>query len=328
MVSTGTTKEVSRPGDRFIPSVRPPRKRFLDSLDRADQKLFEKHLHEPAEYVYSRKFKLARTEREFFGKTGAAAALKNCSKADLTTPDSDKMGSAGPSHTAETERFLFDRYNYVRYRIYNILQAHADRVFPVKASRDFLLWARRAHQLRSEIIQRNMPLVMSMIKRSRLAGLDYNDMISEGNLALIRSVEKFDTARGFKFSTYSCRAILKSFSRLAMRTGRYRGMFPVELTTELEKSDYVERKRIAAEEDFVDDLKLILTANLAHLNEVENTVIRERFALDTIADDEPHLKTLEQVGRIIGVTKERVRQIQNKALKKIKVALEDDVVAA
>ncbi|MCH8913911.1 MAG: hypothetical protein IIA33_10135, partial [Planctomycetes bacterium] len=141
------------------------------------------------------------------------------------------------------------------------------------------------------------------------------------------SVEKFDTARGFKFSTYSCRAILKSFSRLAMRTGRYRGMFPVELTTELEKSDYIERKRIAAEEDFVDDLKLILTANLAHLNDVENTVIRERFALDT-TDDEPNHKTLEQVGRIIGVTKERVRQIQNKALQKIKVVLEDDVVAA
>jgi DNA-directed RNA polymerase sigma subunit (sigma70/sigma32) len=44
--------------------------------------------------------------------------------------------------------------------------------------------------------------------------------------------------------------------------------------------------------------------------------------------DEPNLKTLEQVGRIIGVTKERVRQIQNKALQKIKVALEEDVVAA
>ncbi len=327
MVSTGTTKESGRPGERFIPCVRPPRKSFLDSLARADLKLLDKHLSEPAEYVYSDKFKLARTEREFFGKTGTAAALKKLPRAGLTTPDSDKMGSTKPAHSAEIERFLFDRYNYTRYRIYNILQAHADRVLPVKASRDFLLWARRAHQLRSEIIQRNMPLVLSMTKRSRLGGLDYNDMISEGNLALIRSVEKFDTARGFKFSTYSCRAILKSFSRLAMRTGRYRGMFPVELTTEMEKSDYIERKRVAAKEDFVDDLKHILTANLAHLNEVENTVIRERFALDT-TDDEPNLKTLEQVGRIIGVTKERVRQIQNKALKKIKVALEEDVVAA
>jgi RNA polymerase sigma factor (sigma-70 family) len=326
MVSSGTSKEASRPGERFIPTVLPPRKSFLDSLSRADLKLLDKHLQEPAEYVYSPKFKLARTEREFFGKSGAACPGKR-PKTDLTTPDSNKMGSGSPSHSAESERFLFDRYNYTRYRIYNILQAHAGRVLPIKASREFLLWARRAHQLRSEIIQINMPLVLSMTKRSRLAGLDYNDMISEGNLALIRSVEKFDTARGFKFSTYSCRAILKSFSRLAMRTGRYRGMFPVELTTELEKSDYIERKRVAAKEDFVDDLKHILTANLAHLNDVENTVIRERFALDT-TEDVPNLKTLEQVGRIIGVTKERVRQIQNKALKKIKVALEDDVAAA
>ena len=172
MVSTGTTKEESRPGERFIPSVRPPRKSFLDSLDRADQKLFDKHLHEPAEYVYSPKFKLARTERQFFGKSAGAAELKKCSQAGLTTPDSDKMGSSKPSHSAETERFLFDRYNYARYRIYNILQAHADRALPVKASRDFLLWARRAHQLRSEIIRTNMALVMSMTKRSRLVGLD------------------------------------------------------------------------------------------------------------------------------------------------------------
>ncbi len=103
MVSTGTTKEASRPGERFIPSARLPRKSFLDSLDRADLKLFDKHLNEPAEYVYSAKFKLARTEREFFGKTGTTAALKERPRVGLTTPDSDKMGSAGPSHSAETE---------------------------------------------------------------------------------------------------------------------------------------------------------------------------------------------------------------------------------
>jgi RNA polymerase primary sigma factor len=154
-------------------------------------------------------------------------------------------------------------------------------------------------------------------------------MISEGNMALLRSVEKFDCGRGFKFSTYSCRAILKSFSRVAMRASRYRGKFPTEFDPAMERSDYIDRRRRDDRDDCVDELKDILVRNLAELSEVEQTVISERFALGvpTITGD-PAPKTLEQVGKIIGVTKERVRQIQNKALKKMRVTLEERFLAA
>ena len=81
--------------------------------------------------------------------------------------------------------------------------------------------------------------------------------------------------------------------------------------------------------DCVDELKQILLDNLAELSDVERTVINERFAIDPIAQVEAALpKTLEQVGHIIGVTKERVRQIQNNALKKIREALEERYLAA
>ena len=143
-----------------------------------------------------------------------------------------------------------------------------------------------------------------------------------------RSVDKFDCGRGFKFSTYACRAILKGFSRVAMRTSRHRGRFPTEFDPSLEKSDFVDRKRESAENDCVDELRLIITANRAELNDVEMTVIRERFAWPAAGRDEASPKTLEQVGSIIGVTKERVRQIQNKALGKIREVLEDDFLAA
>ncbi len=324
---TSTRKATNRKGSRFIPSVRPPRKSLVDKLSPEDRKLLHKHLFEPAECVYLSKFRLARTERELFGKKSSATRAVEGDKAALVRPDDQKLGSSVRTHSADRERFLFERYNYARYRIWELLKAHANETLTAQAARELLLWARRVQQIRCEIIQSNMPLVLSMTKRSRLAGLDYNEMISEGNLALIRSVEKFDPSRGFKFSTYSCRAILKSFSRVAMRAGRYRGMFPVELTSELEKSDFLEHKRVCIEEGFVDDLKRILTSNLAHLNEVEHTVIKERFALGGARENERH-KTLEQVGEIIGVTKERVRQIQNKALQKIKVALEQSMIAA
>jgi RNA polymerase sigma factor (sigma-70 family) len=180
---------------------------------------------------------------------------------------------------------------------------------------------------RSQITSANMPLVLAMAKRTRLGGLDFNDLISEGNFALLRSVDKFDCSRGFKFSTYACRAILKAFSRVALKTSRYRGRFPTEFDPSLERSDYLDRKRDDVEADCVGEIRDILTHNRASLNEMEQVVIRERFALDAPPEN-PKPKTLEQVGEIIGVTKERVRQIQNKALKKIRLILEDNYLAA
>lgn len=147
-------------------------------------------------------------------------------------------------------------------------------------------------------------------------------------MALLRSVEKFDCGRGYKFSTYSCRAILKSFSRVAMRTSRYRGKFPMEFDPAMERSDFLDRKRDGVETDCVDELKEILVRNTAGLSDVERTVIEERFALGRAAAERTAPKTLEQVGQIIGVTKERVRQIQNNALRKIRHALEESYLAA
>src|SRR5207248_8309802 len=88
-------------------------------------------------------------------------------------------------------------------------------------------------------------------------------------------------------------------------------------------SDWNDRKRDIVEEDCVDELKQIVDRNLAELSDVEQTVIRRRFNWQ---QQEEHPLTLEEVGQIIGVTKERVRQIQNKALLKIKSVMEEGVL--
>jgi RNA polymerase sigma factor (sigma-70 family) len=210
-----------------------------------------------------------------------------------------------------------------------ILREFRGKQLTAQAARDLLYWEHCTVRTRDDIVRLNVALVLAMARRTKLTGVDYADLVSEGNLALLRSVDKFDCSRGFKFSTYACRAILKSFSRVATKTARYRGHFPTEFDPTLEKGDHVEQRRQNLEEDCVDELKAILGCNLAHLSDVEQRVIRARFAIDSEldTDDLTKGKTLEQVGTMIGVTKERVRQIQNKALDKLRIALEHGILA-
>ncbi|MCB9850060.1 MAG: sigma-70 family RNA polymerase sigma factor [Phycisphaerales bacterium] len=301
----------------------------LARLSECDQDVLERVLTTPEPFIDDEALHAKDADVTLFG---VAAKLPSSQATRFPAPKpllkaSVLAGTRVPTLKADQERTLFLRLNYTRSRIFKILEEVGDRRLNLREARTLVAWGHWELDTRARIVELNMPLVLAMAKRTRLAGIDYNEMISEGNMALLRSVNKFDCARGFKFSTYACRAILKSFSRVAMRTSRYRGTFPVEYDPSIERSDHLERKRVDVEADCVDDLKMILSNNAAELTAVEETVIRERFALDTAKADVPVPKTLEQVGQLIGVTKERVRQIQNKALKKIRSALEDSLAA-
>jgi RNA polymerase sigma factor (sigma-70 family) len=228
----------------------------------------------------------------------------------------------------DRERYLFLRLNYCRRQVFAILRDHSGRRLSGSVATELLRWERAVMETRGEIVRENLPLVLAMAKRTRITSVDLTDLISDGNLALVRAVNKFDCSRGYRFSTYACRAILKSFSRVATRMSRYRGHFPTEFDPALEKSNHVEEARSAREGDCVHELKSILAENAAQLSEIEQKVILARFALDP-GDPDPtrRAKTLEEVGAMIGVTKERVRQIQNKALGKLRTALEQTVLA-
>jgi len=158
---------------------------------------------------------------------------------------------------------------------------------------------------------------LTMATRTKINTVEFGELVSEGNMALLRTVEKFDIARGFKFSTYACRAILKAFSRLASRTGTYRQHFPTEYDPEMERSDEIERRHVDQHELAVEDLQRVLEDNMASLTEVERTVIGARYAMGGYE----RVQTLQEVGRLVGLSKERVRQVQLDALAKLRVAL-------
>ena len=301
--------------------------RKLSPQDRVD---LHRLATEPTPFINHPDLHGPQADVEFFGVEAKLPAARATWFPAPTPIAADKVlpGSRLATLSTEDEQRLFKRLNYVRMKILELLARHRDKCLTLKAARTLLAWGQWELDVREQIVEQNVPLVLAMAKRTRLAGVDFNEMISEGNMALLRSVNKFDCGRGFKFSTYACRAILKSFSRVAIRASRYRGTFPVEYDPSIERSDHLEKKRQDVETNCIDDLKDILAQNMADLTTVEQTVIKQRFALERVGSEIPVPKTLEQVGRIIGVTKERVRQIQNKALKKIRDALEESYLAA
>ena len=315
---------------KLQPQAKLPSAAVLAKLSAMDSKLLRRRVTETVECVFEPSFEepgmgdeLMSPPSEVGSPSGGAGGDNDDSGVDLLTSERTCR------LTSEQEQNLFRRLNYCRYNVLEIIRRHTGKRLGADAVAELLKWEHAAARTREELVRSNVPLVLAMAKRARVSRVDFADLVSEGNLALLRSVEKFDCARGYKVSTYACRAILKSFSRVASRAARYRGHFPTEFDPTLEKSDYIETKRMRLEDDCIDELRTILGKNLADLSDVEVRVIRERFALSDLPQDDDVVrgKTLEQVGMMIGVTKERVRQIQNKALGKLRHALDGGVLA-
>lgn len=320
-----------RTTEEQTPKARLPAASVVEGLSAEDQVLLTRLLSEPQEFIDHERFGTQLADKALFG-VEAKLVSKNATRFIRPNPINKGVTSRGSrvlTLSTEQEVLLFLRFNYARREVVSLLNAAAGKRLTTMQTRTLLAWGHRAFKTRSEIVRFNLALVLAMAKRTWLNGIDYNELISAGNITLLRSVEKFDCGRGYKFSTYACRAILKTFSRVAIRASRYRVHFPFEFDPTMEKSDYLERKRIAVESDCVEELKRILVRNIADLNEVERTVINKRFALNRVAQPEPPSpKTLEEVGTLIGVTKERVRQIQNRALQKLRSALESEHLVA
>lgn len=294
----------------------------MSGLTDAQRELIEEALTANLNYVKNDLFKKPGAEKELFGP--GKEILPASTSWYRPMLDDDLLGTNVPASsllTTDQEKHVFLRYNFARKCTQEAIAKF--RKQPTKESvKQILRWYNRVRETRDVITQTNLALVLAMAKRTRMSEVDFGELVSEGNMALLRAIEKFDISRGFKFSTYACRAILKGFSRIAVKTSRYRQAFPAEYDPALEKSDFLETRRAESEKDAVEELQRIMGENRAHLSDVEKTVLQARFALNRVNESSP--MTLEEVGQVIGVTKERVRQIQNKALEKLRLAMEDE----
>jgi len=167
--------------------------------------------------------------------------------------------------------------------------------------------------IKNLLIRSNLRLVVSIAKRYLKANSGFFELVSDGNISLIRAVEKFDYARGFKFSTYASWAILKNFARSVpaehQRLDRFRtGNDEVFAQSSEQKGSFF------IDEHMNKTQRAVIREMMQELDGREQKVIACRFGLSE--GEEP--ETLEQVGNRLGVTKERVRQIEVRTLEKLR----------
>lgn len=177
-------------------------------------------------------------------------------------------------------------------------------------------------RLRDHLVNANIGLIYEMRRRSRVAGVDPDELTSEGLWTLCRAVDGFDPWRGFRFSTYACRSILHGFVALGQKQRRLlEGVNRLrEDAAQFDSPHVPDPGDLLDRRLLVERMRATLARNVADLTPVERFVIDRRWLHHPAARPQ----TLESIGRLFELSKERVRQIQVSALHKLRGAITED----
>ncbi len=279
-------------------------------------------LSRPISYVYSPEFDLPNAEElilDHLPPIGAERTIER-RKARAHKPPDDlppylRALYDVPLLAPIVERRLFACYNYLKYaadKLRQRIDLNRVRSGDIKRIEALLV---QANVVKNRIIRANLRLVVSIAKRHLGGPQGLFELISDGNVSLMRAVEKFDYTRGNRFSTYASWAIMRNFARSVPKERYLLDRFS---TGQDEVLDIAASLQAYEQDDMrLGELRESIDVVLAHLSPLERSILVDHYGLHEAS----HTKTLDQLGRRLGVSKERVRQIELQALRKLRKIL-------
>ena len=273
----------------------------------------------PLDYIPNPSFDESGIEKEILGPMPDADKTPRKSRPPAGLPPYLASLYEVPLLTREQEQHTFRKFNYLKHAACKLRQ----KLDPTRAKSSLMDKVERLYdqavETKNKIIQSNLRLVVSIAKRHVSTNEEFFELVSDGNMSLIRAAEKFDYSRGNKFSTYASWAIMKNYARTIPDAFKHRDRFRTShdemfASTQEHRQDQYQLE--AAQQNREHQVDVILS----RLDQREQKIIISRFGLDY--SQEP--QTLKEVGVEMGVTKERVRQIEARALNKLRIVVHEE----
>jgi RNA polymerase sigma factor (sigma-70 family) len=276
-------------------------------------------IEQPIDYMDSEEFLAKKADALILGPAPEAQKQTQKVKAPPGLPPYLASLYSIPLLTREEEAYYFRKMNYLKFKAASIrerLNSARPRSHQMDQVEELL---DESVRVKNFLIRSNLRLVVSIAKRHIRPNSNFFETVSDGNMSLIRAIEKFDYRKGNKFSTYATWAIMKNFARSIpaehtlldrFRTGK----------DEVFQHSTDRRSNPFQQELFNRKQHQAIMGILNQLDGREKEIIVFRFGLKQ--GSEP--QTLEQVGDRFGVTKERIRQLESRALRKLRKIAEQE----